>query len=263
MAGQIENAGALVWIILKGRPEPEKKKLCQIPDQMNQFKFSALLFILAFAFANCRNHDANGAVTRSEGRDILKTAHPEWAGECAPYSDSAVQAIVNEVIEANRPLRIDSFHDLHAFPKERFEIKGLKKIGLATVAKYQDINNPLTKEQQALLGVTDYLSELTYADRFRMYLFYNKSMESHYGNSIALVTIASHSNEINQLTLAQEYLSEGYEYVIQSELVGENEIHLSKTEYFGIANSRAEVDSVRVTRYIYQVSKNGRIVKAK
>ena len=230
---------------------------------MNPFKFSALLFILAFAFANCSNHDANGAVTRSEGPDMQKTAHSERAAAGTPYSDSAVQSIVNEAIEANRPLRIDSFHDLHAFPKERFEIKGLKKIGLATVAQYQDINNPLTKEQQALLGATDYLSELAYSDRFRMYLFYNKSMESHYGNSIALITVATQSNGISKLTLAQEYLSEGYESVIESELVGENEIHLSKTEYFGIANSRAEVDSVRVTRYIYQVSKNGRIVKSR
>jgi len=219
--------------------------------------------ILSLFFITCRHEPEDNASMA----EIPKTSNSE-AGEDLPegetYSDSMVQSIVNEALESNQPIQIDSFRDLHTFDKTRFKIKGLRKINLETVEQYKDAKNPVSKAQRQLLGITDYFLDLTCSDEFSMYLFYNKSEESHYGNSIELITIAKRSNQTDRLVLAQEYLSEGYETTVESEIIGKNTFRLKKTEYFGIGNdARENRDSVRVHEEKYQVNKFGAILKMK
>ncbi|MCB0588093.1 MAG: hypothetical protein KDD06_22565 [Phaeodactylibacter sp.] len=223
---------------------------------MRKVIWGCVVLLLNLMGPGCANDNAAVSAGRA---DNFKEPDPEQNIEGEKYTDSMARALVNEAIENSRPVEIDSFRDLHSFQREKFEIKAPAKIDMALVEKYESINNPLTKARQKLLRVTDYFSDLTFSDRFSMYLFYNHSMESHYGNSIELITIANNSNQTSRLTLAREYLSEGYECVIESELVGKDEIHLTKTEYFGIANSRAEVDSTSVARLIYRVGENGQL----
>lgn len=178
-----------------------------------------------------------------------------------PYSDSSVHNLVWEEIERTRPLQIDSFRDLHRFPTENFPFDKPQKVDMALVEKHRNIHHPLSKEQQALLEVTDYFSFLYARPNFSAYLFYNRSMESHYSNSIDLITIGRINNEVHKLVLAQEYGNEGQEYEIESEWVSENRIRQVKREFFRLVTGERR-DSSYAREIVYQIEKSGKITRA-
>jgi hypothetical protein len=174
-----------------------------------------------------------------------------------PYSDSLSEQLIKEQLAANEEIKIDTFRALHTFQDEAFTVAPFTKVDTSMLNKYAAINQPLTKNQHTLLNVTDHLSNLTYSDQFNAYLFYNKSMESHYGNSIELITITKHTNDIDRLTLTQEYFSEGYEYMISSEFISREKILVSKVE-----KTRQGKDlRIRETKEAFVITSTGNINK--
>jgi len=179
------------------------------------------------------------------------------------YSDSTVDEIIDDMMERVHPSPIDTFKALHGFELHKFKLAGIKKITLDTITKYATVGNPVIKAQAELLGITDYFANLTYSDRFKLFLFYNKSMESHYGNSIDLIVIDNNSNNIEKLTLCQEYLSEGYEWKTECRILKNHQFEITKTEYFNTSNLDKNDDKVSVSKVRYGISNKGNILKIK
>ncbi len=231
-------------------------------DQMKKKHFIELaaLLIVIYCCIGC-NGSGKPEALQSSNSDTTSRKEAQVSG--AGYADSTVHSIVDEMMERVHPTPIDTFKALHGFELAKFKHSGIKKITLDTIAKYATVGNPVTKAQAELLGITDYFANLTYSDQFKLFLFYNKSMESHYGNSIDLIAIDNNYNNIEKLTLCQEYLSEGYEWKTECLLLNNHQFEITKTEYFNTSNLDKADDRVSVTKAIYGVDKRGQIIKIK
>lgn len=216
---------------------------------------SFFLFTFLLLVSACHQQELRES-PNSAKENITPAQVPPSTGE--PYPDSIAQALVAAEMERTRPLQIDSFRDLHHFSPERFPFTKPQKVDMKLVEQHPNINHPLTKEQQALLGATDYFALVDTNRHFSTYLFYNRSMESHYSNSIDLITIGRNTNEVHRLVLAQQYGNEGQEYEIESEWIGKNRIRQTKTEVFHAVNGQGK-DSTSTLEAIYQIGESGKI----
>lgn len=88
-----------------------------------------------------------------------------------------------------------------------------------------------------------------------------KSNESHYGNAIELITIDNNSNSFHKITLSQEYLSEGYEYTLESKFKTKSKVEITKKEFFNISDNIKDNDSISAKRKVYQIKSNGQIIE--
>ncbi len=198
-----------------------------------------------------------GTPIRQNTKNAQSVAQREPDG--IPYSDSMVNAIVNEIIENSKPVIIDTARDLHSFVTQNFKMSSCNKFTIDTINKYSTIDEPVTKAQAKLLRITDYFADKTYTKNFNTYIFYAKSTESHFGNFFVLYTIDKKSNKIARLLLSQEYLYEGYESKIESTFIKPNRIKVKKTEFFNTSNLDKTDDSISVSNAIFFISKNGEI----
>lgn len=195
------------------------------------------------------------AAPQSESVPTHPTPKVEITPGQHPYPDSLAAQLIQEQLAANEELKIDTFSALHSFQDKSFTVAPFSEVDTSTLNKYEKINQPLTKSQHALLNVTNHLSNLSYSDQFNAYLFYKKSMESHYSNSIELITIGKHTNAVDRLVLAQEYLSEGYEYLIFSEFQSRDTILVSKVEKIGSGKNQ----QTRETKETFVITSTGNI----
>lgn len=227
---------------------------------MKKTLFSGLLTISIISLCGFAcNHSRSEETKAPPTANAQTISRDENLHTGTSYSDSTVNEIIDETMERVHPSPIDTFKALHSFELKKFKLTGIKKITLDTITKYATVGNPVTKAQAELLGITDYFANLTYTDRFKLFLLYNKSMESHYGNSIDLFTIDNQSNKIEKLTLCQEYLSEGYEYRIECNILGNHQFEITKTEYFNTSNLDKDDDKVSVSKMINGISDSGHI----
>ncbi|MCB9278576.1 MAG: hypothetical protein H6562_06655 [Lewinellaceae bacterium] len=206
--------------------------------------------------AACTNAEKNRELPSNDDPVSEKPVQP-IPGE--PYSDAMAESIVQEIMEENQPVNIDSFADLHGFELSRFKTRECTDFTLDLVAQNAGMDNPVSKAQHAILGVTDYYCNKSISPGFDAYIFYTRSMESHYGNAFELVTVDKSSNRINRLVLSQEYLSEGYEARIESRFLDDRRIRVTKTELFNTSNNDPMDDSTRVVKMDYRIGRRGEI----
>lgn len=182
------------------------------------------------------------------------------------YSDSMVEALS----KPNESIEIDSFIDLHSFDKAKFKFENCNEFtpkmlveldengiydGVIKTIKYPKVS----KAQNRILGITEYLCDKTFSDDFAMYIFHLSSFESHYSNSIKLFTISNKSNKFNSLELAIQYLSEEYEYDLSSRFVSSNQVEVTKEERFNMSNFSSKDDSISITKKYYSITEDGEI----
>ncbi|HMQ59864.1 MAG TPA: hypothetical protein PKE06_04305 [Flavilitoribacter sp.] len=218
---------------------------------------TSFLFLLAAA---CTNAEKNRDLPANDEPTAEKQAE-EIPGE--PYPDAMAESIVQEIMEENQPVNIDSFADLHGFDLSRFKTRECTDFTLDLVAQNAGMDNPVSKAQHAILGVTDYYCDKSISPGFNAYVFYTRSMESHYGNAFELVTVDKSSNRVNRLVLSQEYLSEGYEARVESRFLDDRRIRVTKTELFNTSNNDPADDSTRVVKKLYRIEDGGGIVVEK
>lgn len=219
-----------------------------------------LLSFLIVVFISCGSNQEDKKEKLIKAQSISKSKDIEET-EGEHYSDSMVKAIVDEIMRSNYPIPIDTFFDLHSFGKSKFRNKECAEFDTDLISEYSDIENPVTEPQKMILGVTDYLCNRTFSNKFDTYVFYSKSDESHFGNSIILFTIDKTSNFTNHLILSQEYFSEGYEYIIKSKFLNDKQIVVCKTELFNTSDSDKSNDSTRIVKNIFQINETGIIEK--
>jgi len=183
------------------------------------------------------------------------------------YSDSML-ATLTAPIEV---IKIDSFRDLHSFDVTKFQFENCNEItkemlraldvhGIHTGIK-KNIKYPkVTKAQNKILGVSEYLCDKTFSKNFKMFVFHSSNIESHYSNSIHLFTISNTSNMYDQLELCVEYMREGYEYDLSCRLLSESRIELKREERFNTSNSVTKDDSISITFFNYVINEKGQIL---
>lgn len=186
------------------------------------------------------------------------------------YSDSML-ATLTAPIEV---IKIDSFRDLHSFDVTKFQFENCNEItkemlraldvhGIHTGIK-KNIKYPkVTKAQNKILGVSEYLCDKTFSKNFKMFVFHSSNIESHYSNSIHLFTISNTSNMYDQLELCVEYMREGYEYDLSCRLLSESRIELKREERFNTSNSVTKDDSISITFFNYVINEKGQILGLK
>jgi hypothetical protein len=177
------------------------------------------------------------------------------------YSDSMVNNIFETIIEDQKIIKIDSTKDLHSFDLGKFQYDDCNNFDLELISALTEINNEVSKPQNLLLGVSDYLCNKTFCDKFKSFVFYAKSNESHYGNAIELITIDNNSNSFHKITLSQEYLNEGYEYTLESKFKTKSKVEITKKEFFNISDNIKDNDSISAKRKVYQIKSNGQIIE--
>ena len=172
-----------------------------------------------------------------------------------------VNNIFETIIEDQKIIKIDSTKDLHSFDLGKFQYDDCNNFDLELISALTEINNEVSKPQNLLLGVSDYLCNKTFCDKFKSFVFYAKSNESHYGNAIELITIDNNSNSFHKITLSQEYLSEGYEYTLESKFKTKSKVEITKKEFFNISDNIKDNDSISAKRKVYQIKSNGQIIE--
>lgn len=177
------------------------------------------------------------------------------------YSDSMVNNIVETIIENQKIIKIDSTKDLHSFELGKFEYDDCNNFDLELISALTEINNEGSKPQNLLLGVSDYLCNKTFCDKFKSFVFYAKSNESHYGNAIELINIDNNSNSFHKITLAEEYLSEGYEHNLESRFINNNKLKITKKELFNTSDNNLQNDSISTKTKIYMIDTIGQIIE--
>ena len=229
-------------------------------------KLTVFLFLL---FGGCRNIDVrkeiqDDSVLITEKKRVKDS---ELKNNGTYYSDSMIKVLS----KLDESFEIDSFADLHSFDKAKFQFEYCDEFTLKMLVELDEygIHNgvrktvkypKVTRPQYSLLGVTEYLCDKTYSDKFAMYIFHSSGIESHFSNSIQLYTISNITNKFNSLVLSQIYLSEGYEYDITSRFISNSEIELTKHERFNTSNISEKDDSTSYIKIKYLVDSNGDIV---
>lgn len=228
-------------------------------------KLIVLLFLL---FGGCSISDVK---KEKNEETILKTEKyqvpvPKENINGTDYSDSMIK-VLSKLSES---IELDSFVDLHSFDKAKFQfehcneftVKMLAELdiygllyGMSKTIKYPKV----TKHQNELLGVTEYLCDKTFRDDFATYIFHSSGVESHYSNSIQLFTISNKTNKYNSLVLSQQYMSEGYEYDLTSRFTSINELEVKVEERFNTSNISPIDDSTSYTKTDYFISEEGDI----
>ncbi len=192
-----------------------------------------------------------GAVPTIAQEDFGK----ETAGD--NYSEAAIKAIIQESMHSNSSIEIDSFKSLHDFNHFSQNLPAPRIFNIDTLNKYLSLVNPLFPAQTSILGATDYLAALHQNQLYQSHLLLNKEVESHYGPSIVLVNIQSQSNQFESIVLVQEYFSEGYEYKLSSEILSNDQLRITKFEYFNTSNNNSKDDSLSVITTEYLIDQNG------
>jgi hypothetical protein len=217
------------------------------------------IFIVIIVIFGCYNRPENNSnhKTLSEIKDTTTIEESKDYN----YSDSMVNHIVTTIIDEQKIITIDSARDLHSFDLGKFQYDDCNNFDLELISALTEINNEVSKPQNLLLGVSDYLCYKTFSDKFETYVFYTKSNESHYGNAIELITIDDNSNSFHKITLSQEYLSEGYEYTLESKFKTKSKLEITKKEFFNTSDNIKDNDSISVKRKVYQIESNGQIIE--
>jgi len=220
------------------------------------------LSIICFFCTTCSNNpEETRVLIQQNPKNVQSVKQKESNG--SPYSDSMVNLIIDDIIANSIPIEIDTFSDLHSFEVQNFKVSSCENFTIDTINKYSKIVEPVTKAQSKLLRVTDYFADKTFSKNFNSYIFYAKSNESHYGNYFVLYTIDKKSNRVEHLLLSQEYLSEGYEYKVESVFIKPNQIKVRKTEFFNVSNLDKTDDSISVSNSIFLILKDGKIIEMK
>ena len=228
-------------------------------------KLNAFLLLL---FGGCTNSDIKkeineGTTLKTNKKQVIAS---DESDNGAYYSDSMIKVLSKPV----ENIEIDSFIDLHSFERTKFQFESCDEFTIKMLAELDEygirdgmkktIKYPkVTKSQNKLLGVTEYLCDKTFSDDFAMYIFHSKGVESHYTNSIQLFTISNRTNTYGNLVLSQQYMSEGYEYDLTSRFISINEVEVTKEERFNTSNVSLKDDSTSITKRIYFVSEIGDI----
>lgn len=235
---------------------------------MKHIQAHYILFVLFLALITaCDNSEVKGK--RNHGSVLNPEKEPAKSSEDKKdgtmYSDSMI-ALLSKPKESRK---IDSFHALHSFDKAKFQWEHCNEFTielLMTLEQYgmrDDLNGnypKVTEPQRNLLGVTEYLCDRSFSDDFDMYVFHSADIESHYSNSIQLVTISKTSNKYSNLVLSQRYMSEAYEYDISSHFIAKNKLELTKVERFNTSNLSSQDDSISYSKLQYFINEEGEFI---
>lgn len=231
-------------------------------------KSSVLLILL---IGSCTNENAKKQLETGAVHETKKEKHiMDGKYDGTYYSDSMMAALAAPIED----IKIDSFSDLHSFDVTKFQFENCNDItieklraldvhGIHTGIK-KNIKYPkVTKAQNKILGVTEYLCDKTFSKNFKMFVFHSSNIESHYRNSIHLFTISNTSNKYDQLKLCTEYMREGYEYDLSCRFLSESMVELKREERFNTSNSVIEDDSISITVFYYFINEEGQILELK
>ncbi len=223
-------------------------------------KSKQLVFFLIFfaIFSSCKKEEKK--TTKAIVKELQDSIPETNSGTF--YTDSMVNILIGHGTYKRKPIKISKDTALQLLATHNFPNHSISHFNIDTLHKYETINHPLSASQKQLLDATDYFGDYTFSEKFKCYLFYNKSEESHYSNSIELRTISTTTNQINKFTLAQFYGSENYEKIITSKFIAKDSIERVVKQFFGPRNSKGKMDNnsqPKIYTETYFIQKNGKI----
>jgi len=107
---------------------------------------SLLLIFCSFFLMSCQQKKTK----TSQGSNEIESPTIPIESKGEGYTDSTIKAMVNASIEQSKPIKIDSFNDLHDFQKNKVDQSQLGIFNLDTLNKYLEFNNPVSRAQTSL-----------------------------------------------------------------------------------------------------------------
>lgn len=243
----------------------------------NRFHFKGMIFhsklpvLLLLLIVGCMNEKTKTKLKNEPITEVKKEQFILSQENYGTYYSDSMIAGLSAPLEV---IKIDSFSDLHSFDVTKFQFENCNDItieklramdvhGIHTGIK-KNIKYPkVTKAQNKILGISEYLCDKTFSKNFKMFVFHSSNIESHYSNSIHLFTISNTSNKYDQLELCVEYMREGYEYDLSCRFLSESMVELKREERFNTSNSVIEDDSISITVFNYVINEVGQILELK